>query len=770
MKFAPPDTYEDNNTPSLYINRSLGFIVQCFQFEFLADNVIDFLTGLVQSAPQYYQRLSTETIRNIIVSPKAETWLSDLQNGDFTPEATRYPEFLLSLVEREDLSSPAFLGGQYSDRVIGILQVLLQCTGAAVVEDGVCHMVLDAFSQIVEGYLDWMGSGEADQYMTNLIANVCGSCLVKVQYPPEEMDSSTQTWDPNDRSKFKDFRRDVEDFLLSAFSALGPALLRNIVHSLLDNDAESTWESFEAGIFCLGTLSDTMSNNTDQYDSLVSSIFSTSKWNAVVQNTTTIPSRARQGAIKYISQNTTYLQRHQDQMVPCLNFLFSSLQSRTSTPAASRAIQTLCDTQRSSLVSTLPQFVASLSSLPEVPSDDKHRLYGAVAAVIQALPNEDEKVDPLSEMLDMLSRDLPILSSLVNENNEDALPTALDLLQSLTAIGKGLRAPAETTIDLDSEPHSQSQYWKEGPGKAVQDRAQAVFLTIMSITPFRFGAQIIEAVCEFMKAGYTEEDPSPFKFAPNISASFFANKIHLSTPNLSIVMATASSFLSSTPPTSLDAAFPALIERVVDAQRTLLSTFAVSKQYADHDFTYSSLDFLVRLLPKWGGRLFIIPSADQSLQIMLEFALLALENPDTLPRRSSASFWAALFDQAGYSSTLPTPALSVLGAAIQAYAARFVCAVVRLLAGECARSELDALAEPLKKFVAKHSGLARGLLRAAMGEDAGVLSGRAMAAVGGEVRMRFVGQVEALRGGRKTNEVVKEFWVACRGSAYGYTA
>ena len=769
MKFAPPNTYEDNNTPSLHISQALGLIVQCFQFEFLADTVMDLLTGLVQSAPQYYQRLSVETIRNIIVSPTAQNWLSDLQEGNFTPEAMRYPEFLLSLVEREDLSTPNYLGGQL-DRVIAILQLLLQCNGAAVVEDGVCHMVLDAFSQITEGYLDWMGTDGPDEYMKNLITNVCGSCTAKVQYPPEEMDSSTQTWDASDRSKFKDFRRDVEDFLLSAFSALGPALLGNIAQIILNNATEVNWEIFEAGLFCLGTLSDTMSNDTDQYDSFVSSIFNTPEWSAIVQNTTTIPSRARQGAINYISRNTTYLQRHQEQLVPCLNFLFSSLQSRTSTTAASRAIQTLCDTQRSLLVPALPEFIATMSSLPEVPPDDKHRLYGAVAAVIQALPNEDGKLQPLSQMLDMLSRDLPVIFTLVRENSEDALPKALDLLQSLVAIGKGLRAPAETAIDLDSESHPQSQYWKDGPGKLIQGRVQRISHTIISMAPLCFDGQIIEAACEFMKAGYTEEDPSPLRFAPDVSASFFSSRIHLSTPNLSIVMATASSFLSSADSKSLETAFPVIIERVIDAQRTLLSTFTVSKQYDDHDFTYSSLDFLVRLLPKWGGRLFIIPAADQSLQVMLEFALLGLENPDTLPRRSSASFWSALFDIAGYPSTLSAPASSVLVAAIQAYAARFVAVLVRLLAGECARSELDALAEPLKKFVAKHSSLARGLLRTAMREEAGILSGRAVAAVSVEGRMRFLGQVEALRGGRKTNEVVREFWVVCRGSAFGYTA
>jgi hypothetical protein len=49
------------------------------------------------------------------------------------------------------------------------------------------------------------------------------------------------------------------------------------------------------------------------------------------------------------------------------------------------------------------------------------------------------------------------------------------------------------------------------------------------------------------------------------------------------------------------------------------------------------------------------------------------------------------------------------------------------------------------------------------------LTEQALGAVDLAGRMRFVGQVEVLRGGRKVNEAVREFWVACGGSAFGYT-
>jgi len=771
MRLAPPAKFEANKATMEHIDRSVTLIAECFQFPFMANAVIETLTGMRESAPQYYDKVGADVVDSIIKSKQAETWVATLRNGDFNLDAMQYPEFLVSLVEAEDLSSPDYFVDHKLNNAIPILHLLLQCEGPAVVEDLVCSMVLEAFSQIAEGFADWTGEHAGEDSMKRLLAEVCRSCFKKVQYPSEEMDESTQTWDGSDRSKFKDFRHDVEDFFLSSFSTLGPTLLGNTAN-LITDDISDGWESFEAGLFCLGALSESMANDTHSYDSVVLSVFRTGRWKATVENAIPIPSRVRQETINYISRNMAYLQRHQDQLVPCLNFLFSSLQSQSSTSAASRAINTLCTMHRSTLHAALPQFISTLTQLPPVRSEDKQRLFGAVAALIQAVPSEEEKQQPLSAMLDILLHDFQSLVNLTSSNQDELLGAALGLLQCLAAIGKGLRTPADVAVDLDSEVNPFFQYWKTTPGKSVPDTAVDLFTRAFNMPNLRFNEDIIAAACDFLKAGYTEQDPSPFKFVPEVSTEFFRSTINFSTPNLHVVMAAASAFFASSPPASLETEFPGLITIIVNAQRTLLSTFAATKRYADHDFTYSSLDFFVRLLPKWGGRLFSIPSFGEPLQVIFEFALAALENPDTLPRRSSASFWAAFFELSGYPAItfLSASASSTLLASLQQYSARFTAVLVRLLGGECARSELDALSEPLRKFVSKQTQLARELLREVVKDKAGVLTERALGAVDLVGRMRFVGQVESLRGGRKTTEVVKEFWMACRGSAFGYTA
>jgi hypothetical protein len=49
------------------------------------------------------------------------------------------------------------------------------------------------------------------------------------------------------------------------------------------------------------------------------------------------------------------------------------------------------------------------------------------------------------------------------------------------------------------------------------------------------------------------------------------------------------------------------------------------------------------------------------------------------------------------------------------------------------------------------------MLRETVNGDSGVLTEHALGAVDLAGRMRFVGQAEVLRSGRKANEVVKEF-------------
>lgn len=135
-----------------------------------------------------------------------------------------------------------------------------------------------------------------------------------------------------------------------------------------------------------------------------------------------------------------------------------------------------------------------------------------------------------------------------------------------------------------------------------------------------------------------------------------------------------------------------------------------------------------------------------------------------MPSRQSTIFdlSSSLATSSDVTTSLSTrSSLNNLNQCLEQYGPRFVTIIFQLLSGHAARSELDTLSEPLRKFVGKHGLLASRLLK-----ECAAHSNRDW--TNGNVQ-RFIEQVLALRGARKTREVVRDFWIAGRGRAFTYT-
>ena len=119
-----------------HISTSLNLIVQSFQYSKLSDPVLELLTGVAQTSQGYFAEWNPADIQGIVLSRQVTEWTSCLQQGDFVDAAMKVPEFLLALVEREDLSSANYVANHTLDNVFAILQKLLACQGAARGEAG----------------------------------------------------------------------------------------------------------------------------------------------------------------------------------------------------------------------------------------------------------------------------------------------------------------------------------------------------------------------------------------------------------------------------------------------------------------------------------------------------------------------------------------------------------------------------------------------------------------------------------------------------------
>jgi hypothetical protein len=91
---------------------------------------------------------------------------------------------------------------------------------------------------------------------------------------------------------------------------------------------------------------------------------------------------------------------------------------------------------------------------------------------------------------------------------------------------------------------------------------------------------------------------------------------------------------------------------------------------------------------------------------------------------------------------------------------------MQAIGGGAMRSELDNISEPLKRMIFNHSHAKRWLQEALLSYGDDFPSPK----VSSVEKNRFLNKLFTLRGGRGTNQVVKEFWMACKGTEFGYAS
>lgn len=749
--------------------RCIGSIVQTFEIDELVSGVLQMLIPLHHSSTKLLQDAVPDFPISITGSAKAQTLVDSLVQGDFESDGILYVDFLDSVVGQIDTTNPEYLHDERYRIVLQSILKLLVCEGVPGIDDPVCQIALEKINEMVEGFTDWEGNRAAQGLLQSITIDACQAVLVKVRLPPEQMSSDTQNWDADERAKFQDFRYDVQDYFQSAFTLLGNGLIEEIVKTVLLSEHPPNWSRFEAGIFSLTAFSDAMSSEPEVYDELITTVLNSPGWLSILESSPDIPDRARQTGIRFITENVVYLQRHPDRLVLMLSFLFSSLHLHASSVSASRAIYNLCDSHRGVLAEGLPQFMAALGSISDAGEAERHRIYAAVAAIIEALPQEESKVAPLLDLLDAASG--PLSSLQVDPGNwQETLRICTDMMQSLAWIGKGLRAPSDVPVELDGSVQDRPSFWIDGPGQTVQASVLARYGSVMQTVNKHADSIFVEACCDFIRSGFTEEHPSPFKFPDQVGLNLLASLINLDNPNIDSTMACASSFMASVDLSRIEACMSGLLDPIASNQQAILNEYRRSGQLLSSTLASSSLEFQGRLMTKWGIIWYSRPDVEETLGTAIEMSLVLLADPDTLPRRSAASFLATFAELSGQDGAVEQGAQVKMQRAIHEYGPRILGAVLRLIGGECARSELESITETLKRFIQKQTMVTKQVLREAVKEEQGILSDKALQATTVDQRNRFLAQLESLRGSRKTNDIVKDFWIACRGSGFSYIA
>lgn len=548
--------------------------IACLVEDDMYEVTVELFSDILANYPKFLIDEDFELLFALFNSQWSTERYSSLLGGDFEFDSLQYGQFMIAFGDAtvQDLARET---GDLSQQFLTALAGLLGAKGHAVVEDRIFVPALEFWSTFVEVMIDSLYSEEGAEVAADGMQNYGGDmadsevfagnrqrgketwftkarshvmqaieyCWRKIQFPsPEDFES----WDSVDRIGFADARKDVADLLQSSYTLTGNSLFSLFARMTLQSLEKGAWAELEASLFCLGALSDCVDEG--RCDNFLASIFGSSLFGLLGNEDDQISVRTRQTALSFIGQYDGYFERHVEFLPHALTFLFKALKTPILTGTASRSIHSLCSSCRHALTNELDAFLQQYGQFSSHPTADalvKERIVGAIAAVVQAIPSEEGKYAPLSQLLQFVEVDFAHCIRLTTMGNiEEAEAYGLEALRCLTSIAKGLQAPSDLPVELDciEGSGSLSQFWISGNGATVQNHIRTVIERTAASLP-RSG-NIVEAACCVFRAGFAENLPGPFVFPPSAVANFIL-KANIDTPRIGAVISTACSLATS---------------------------------------------------------------------------------------------------------------------------------------------------------------------------------------------------------------------------------
>ncbi|KAI0476988.1 armadillo-type protein [Xylaria cf. heliscus] len=768
-------------TPKQPLIQMLQALVQpltnCLLVEELYETTVELLTDALSNWQQFFTRHHIDSLYILFESGWARQRYQDLVGGDFDFDAVQFGLFMLAfgdaqmveMMDATDTRAQAFLVG---------LAGLLTAQGHPAAEDKIFVPALEFWSAFVENLVDTLYSESTndlpwDKPPLSQVMQVVSHSWQKIQFPPLDIYNS---WDSTDKAGFGDARKDVADFLQAVYTISGLPLISLFVDLILRALPNSAWAELEAACFCLGALSDCVSEG-NSYDAALTKVFGSSLFDLLRQGQDVIPVRARQTCLYLIERYSEYFVRHAEYLPAALNLLFSAVGDRHLTLPSSKSILTLCSSCRRLLTSEIDAFLEQYRALrnnTKLDSLAEERVIGAIAAILQSLPNEGHKVNAVQSLLTMVGIDVTAClqfksaqdSALVDPNDpmvfrafdtpqpptspvlahDVALQLAIRALRCLCSIAKGLQAP----VDLDSD----DEFAQTGISQDLERiHADIMGILVQLKNLFSNNAEVVDAICTTLRAGFSETDPGPFVFPPQMVTELIVSNWQ---SRIATVVNTASAFASS-----LNAR--RFKQHVVPTLGTLLPwVFNLLHQLpnpeADPELSQYGIEFAQRVLTKRPEVLMSQPS--NVLEFLFTFAMKLINGNEPLPKAAAAEFWTTFITAGSDDTNVQTAlneAMSHLGPLLSQ-------SLVQNIGGKASRSDLDKLSDPLKKLVVQHVHASK-WLEAAL-NDPGFPSDK----VSAQDKALFLKKLVSLRGGRATNQVVRDFWLACRGSNFAYAS
>ncbi|KXL48441.1 hypothetical protein M433DRAFT_63187 [Acidomyces richmondensis BFW] len=748
-----------------YLRDLIPTALQCMVDPVLQVSAMNCFREILESYTSFFKPSHMESLA-IVISDKLQPTFLELL-GQRHPEALNYGQMVIAFGNanvQHVVENPDDMAGSIT--VLKLHFEILRSPGHPGDEDELSSLSIEFWNTYVEYINDVIFSKGADDpepswlsYARTVLTQLIELLWAKMWTPQAEV---AKGWSDAESEAFKDFRVDATDLMLSIYVCCGNDMLKRLVLLALRSLEANEWRAVEAALFSLNALSDNMMEN-DRSDGILDSIFSSNLFRDAGDFSKNIPSQARRTAIDMLGNYGQYLESHAEYLPDAVRFLFSSLEMAHLANTAAKSIATLCSTCRSSLTNELDGFLLQYKRFLSGPTSDpytKEKVIGAIAAIIQALKSEEAKAQPLLALLENVERDVEASKSYAAAGDtEMADLTGVTALHCLASIGRGMQVPADIPIDIyddDQKPEDRSNFWNTEEGQDVQRHIINCFSVLQVVGN---NGDAISAACQVLRTGFSETEPGPFVLSPAVTVSFL-QQCSINTPQLESVLATACTLIiQHSKPDSK----PIVTEVAAICQHVAMFVEDLGRPSQDPGVAQHSIDLLKSLLPTYSSVLFDESSPLSShLPQILTFTLAAIDSPDPFPKRSSAALWTQIIKP---QSPLPDTVRTCIHNIIQMYGPQLAISLMRQIGGLAQRSELDALCDPLKAMIINEP-TAKSWLEDALVSDS---FPKVNVTVGNAEKRRFLHQIIGLRGdGRKTREVVRNFWAACRGTIASY--
>ena len=752
-----------------YLQDLLEPAIQCLLIEGDDQDALDVFIDLLESYTSFFQQHHLDAIATIIrthFGPQLEESLRE-QGAIYVPAGQLIVSYATAVVE-DIVEKP---DGERAQVTLPLLAAILKSPGYPGEDDEMSTITIEFWNTYIEYVNDELFSNEsgvAPDWLPSakrVTSELTTLLWRKVWTPPGNI---TKGWGDAEKEAFRSFRTDATDLIVSIYLFLTSEMLQQFVQIALQALQEKEWRALEAAMLCLNVLADNVLEDQTS-DELLAPLFNSDIFKVMGDfNGEKIPTQTRRTAIDMLGSYGVYIERHPEALPDALRFLFASLETAAFANISAKSIAEVCSTCRHNLTGELSGFLTQYQQFLNGPTSDpytKEKVIGGVAAIIQALTPESAKVAPLMALVENIEKDLAYTTEVLKTGGDAELAqlNGVTALQCLAHVGKSLQVPDDIPINLydddDVAETEKANFWNSEQGQAVQSRITGCFSVLEVLGG---NGEAIDAVCAVLKAGYTETVPGPFVFPPSVTVSFL-QQCSATTPHLESVVLTAWTLI-----TQHSRSTSRYIDNEVNAiyQQVLSFAQALGRPREDPAVGQNIIDVLNRLFPRYAS--IFLDSPSEQISLAINFALQAIEAPDPLPKRSSLQFWSTLIRAAGPANTNVPVSREIAEKALQVvntFGPSLTQSLVRQAAGMGQRSEMDLVSEPLQALFSALPAQAKAWV------EAGLWSEHfppVVQEVGDAEKRRFLQQCVVLRGNNKTKNVLKDFYIACRGLVNTY--